>query len=181
MLQPHTMPPKRSKKRRNKQQSALPKSTEPHNLLELKTIYEGPCGPRSGKIMHKTTIIVTNRTVEIEREGANCCLSVLTLGCWFFFFQTASIEIYELQRITSLYLKDDTIIGEVEKTRCGGGSFAIDTPADGEQSTKDLFFELKEAWNIARHGVLQDETEAAASAELDIGDSDSDDQLVVGN
>ena len=91
------MPPKRGKKRRNKQQAALPKSSEPHNLLELKTIYEGPGGKRSGKIMHKTTIIITNRTVEIEREGANCCLSVLTLGCWFFFFQTASIEIYEVR------------------------------------------------------------------------------------
>eukprot|EP00937_MAST-01D_sp_MAST-1D-sp2_P006444 g6444.t1 len=178
------MPPRKgSKKRRVKKHSApLPRGSEPQNLLELKTIYEGPGGPRSGKLMHKTTIIVTNRTVEIEREGANCCLSVLTLGCWFFLFQTASIEIYELQRITSLYLKDDTIIGEVERTRCGGGSFAIDTPANGEHSTKDLFFELKEAWNIARHGVLQDETEEAASAELDIGDSDSSDgELIIGN
>jgi len=174
------MPPKRGKKRRSKQPS-LPQHSEPPNLLELKTIYEGPGGKRSGKFLHRTTIIVTNRTVEIEREGANCAMSVLTCGCWFFFFQTASIEIYELQRITSLYLKDDTIIGEVEKTRCGGGQFTIDTPANGEQSTKDLFFELKEAWNIARHGVLQDETEAAAAADLGLDDSEEDDPLVVGS
>ena len=77
-------------------------------------------------------------------------------------------------------MKDDTIIGEVEKTRCGGGQFTIDTPANGEQSTKDLFFELKEAWNIARHGVLQDETEAAAAADLGLEDSD-DDPLIIGS
>lgn len=66
------------------------------SLLELKTIYEGPGGEASGRFLKKTTIIVTNRTVEIEREGANVCMTFITLGCWYMFFQTASIEIYEV-------------------------------------------------------------------------------------
>jgi hypothetical protein len=69
---------------------------EPPRLLELKTIYEGPGGKSTARMLHSTMVIVTNRTVEIEREGANACLTALTLGCWYFFFQTASIEIYEV-------------------------------------------------------------------------------------
>ena len=67
------------------------------SLLELKTIYEGPGGEATNRFLKKTTIIVTNRTVEIEREGVNVCMTFLTLGCWYMFFQTASIEIYEVR------------------------------------------------------------------------------------
>ena len=66
------------------------------SLLELKTIYEGPGGRAAARFLKKTTLIVTNRTVEIEREGANVCMTVATMGCWYMFFQTASIEIYEV-------------------------------------------------------------------------------------
>ena len=66
------------------------------SLLELKTIYEGPGGRAAARFLKKTTLIVTNRTVEIEREGANVCMTVVTMGCWYMFFQTASIEIYEV-------------------------------------------------------------------------------------
>jgi hypothetical protein len=45
----------------------------------------------------------------------------------------------QLQRIQTLYLKDDVIIGEIQpRERCGRGKFEIDTPADGDKSTKDL-------------------------------------------
>ena len=74
----------------------LGKVTDGTRLLELKTIYEGPGGKSTARMLHSTMVIVTNRTVEIEREGANACLTALTLGCWYFFFQTASIEIYEV-------------------------------------------------------------------------------------
>jgi len=67
------------------------------SLLELKTIYEGPGGRAAARFLKKTTLIVTNRTVEIEREGANVCMTFVTMGCWYMFFQTASIEIYEVR------------------------------------------------------------------------------------
>ena len=94
---------------------------------------------------------------------------MLSLGCWYFLFQTASIEIYEvrlvlsfgvrlgvhlrppntnakpwsrcpqLNRISSLYLKDDVIIGELEERRCcGRARFVIDLPSSGQTTTKDL-------------------------------------------
>ena len=47
-------------------------------------------------MLHKTSLVITNRTVEIEREGANVFLTALTCGCWYLCFQTASIEIYEV-------------------------------------------------------------------------------------
>jgi cbb3-type cytochrome oxidase subunit 3 len=171
------MPPKK-KKGVASQAKKIPshdvEDFRPDDLLELKTIYEGPGGKRSSRLLHKTTIIVTNRTVEIEREGANVWLTLLTLGCWYFCFQTASIEIYELNRISSLYLKDDVIIGEVSRSRCGANRFELDTPANGELQTKDLFFELKDAWNIARHGVM-------AGDDL-LGDLDEDgDSLLLSN
>ena len=143
------------------------------SLLDLKTIYEGPAGRHTSRLLHKTSLVITNRTVEIEREGANLPLTILTCGCWYLCFQTASIEIYELQRIQTLYLKDDVIIGEIQpRERCGRGKFEIDTPRDGDKSTKDLFFELKEAWNIARHSILH--------GDGGMGAVDEDDQLLVG-
>eukprot|EP00937_MAST-01D_sp_MAST-1D-sp2_P004587 g4587.t1 len=126
-------------------------------LLDLKTIYEGPGGQRSARMLHKTNLVVTNRTVEIEREGVNVVMTVLTCGCWWLFFQTASIEIYELERIQTLYLKDDVIYGELvpeAEGRQHGGTFAIDVPLSGDKTTKDLFFELKESWTVARHTSL---------------------------
>ena len=104
----------------------------------------------------RPTIIVTNRTVEIEREGVNVFLTVITCGCWYVFFQTASIEIYELQRIQTLYLRDDVVHGEIMPepgSSARGGEFAIDLPVTGDKTTKDLFFELKEAWQVARHSA----------------------------
>ena len=91
------MPPKKKKGagRKSKPRDVV-EDLKPDDLLELKTIYEGPGGKRSSRMLHKTTIIVTNRTVEIEREGANIYMTLLTLGCWYFCFQTASIEIYEV-------------------------------------------------------------------------------------
>ena len=93
------MPPKKKKGagRKSKPRDVV-EDLKPDDLLELKTIYEGPGGKRSSRMLHKTTIIVTNRTVEIEREGANIYMTLLTLGCWYFCFQTASIEIYEVSR-----------------------------------------------------------------------------------
>ena len=78
------------------------RAASPRNgLHDLRTIYEGPVGSHAEQMCHKTTLIVTNKTVEFEREGANCFLSFLTLGLWWFFFQTATIEIYELERVSA--------------------------------------------------------------------------------
>jgi hypothetical protein len=64
-------------------------------VFELKTFYEGPGGPKSSRFLKTTTIIATNRTVEIEREGPNVFLTLITFGCWMM-FSHASIEIYEV-------------------------------------------------------------------------------------
>jgi hypothetical protein len=119
--------------------------------------------------MYKTSLVITNRTVEIERDGANLFFTALTCGIWYLCCQSASIEIYEIQRIQTLYCKDGVIVGEIQPTGCfGRGRFVIDLPEDGDKSTKDLFFELKEAWHAARHSMMngaddhindQDETE----------------------
>ena len=74
------------------------------SLLDLKTIYEGPAGRHTSRMLHKTSLVITNRTVEIEREGANVMLTALTCGCWYLCFQTASIEIYEVRDCTRLQL-----------------------------------------------------------------------------
>ena len=65
------------------------------SMFELKTFYEGPGGPKSSRMCKTTTIIATNRTVEIEREGPNVVMAILTLGFCCMFSQ-ASIEIYEV-------------------------------------------------------------------------------------
>ena len=53
------------------------------------------------------------------------------------------------------YLRDDVIHGEVISEVPGGrgGEFRLDLPAHGDKTTRDLFFQLKEAWQIARHSV----------------------------
>jgi hypothetical protein len=65
------------------------------SMFELKTFYEGPGGPKCSRACKTTTIIATNRTVEIEREGPNVVMAILTLGFCCMFSQ-ASIEIYEV-------------------------------------------------------------------------------------
>ena len=170
---------KKSKKSKSKSKSGDTATTsgglkfalEPSRIDELKTIYEGPAGPRTRRALHKTTVIITNKTVEVEREGANVAMTILTLGCWYFCFQTASIEIYELNRITSLYLKDDVIVGEVPtKGMCSSGRFEIDLPPTAEKTTKDLFFELKEVWNRANNYSNDD-------AAIDLADDDDADEI----
>jgi hypothetical protein len=52
------------------------------NLSELRTLFEGVPGPKTVSRFCKTTLIVTNQTVEIEKDGANPCLTVLSLGFW---------------------------------------------------------------------------------------------------
>eukprot|EP00937_MAST-01D_sp_MAST-1D-sp2_P003839 g3839.t1 len=146
------------------------------SLLELKTIYEGPGGRSAARFLKKTTLIVTNRTVEIEREGANVCMTVLTMGCWYMFFQTASIEIYEL--------RDSVIIGVIPGKRCGGrcggGKFEIDLPRDSPVSIKDLFMELKASWESARREALMGDDDLGWSEESDFsGDSMSDEDMLM--
>jgi hypothetical protein len=110
-------------------------------------------------MLQKTSLVITNRTVEIECEGANFFMTALTCGCWYMCCRTASIEIYELQRIQTLYCKDGVIVGEIgPRDRCSSkGRFVIDAPEGGDKSTKDLFFELKDAWNIARQTMMHEE------------------------
>jgi hypothetical protein len=121
-------------------------------------------------MLNKTTLVITNRTVEIEREGANVFLTVLTCGCWYYCFQSATIEIYDLQQIQTLYLKDGIITGEVGPGRtgreqcCGRSKFIIDMPKHSDKPTKDIFFELKEAWHIVRHSVLQEQDDVYDSS-----------------
>ena len=103
--------------------------------------------------MYKTHLSVTNRTVEIEREGVSLFMTIFTCGFAYLFCQKVSVEIYELQRIQTLYMKDGVIIGETLAT-WGRGQFVLDTPADGDKTTEDLFYELKEAWSVARHSLL---------------------------
>jgi hypothetical protein len=141
--------------------------------MGFKTIYQGPSGLRCSRLLHKTSLVITNRTVEIEREGANAYLTALTCGCWYLCFQTASFEIFELQEIHTLYFNDGIIVGEVQlpercdwcSSRCG---FTIDAPKDAAKSTRDIFFELKEAWSVARHSMLlpEDNGEGGAGSEL---------------
>lgn len=81
---------------------------------------------------------------------------------------TGTIEIYELSHVKTLYLKADVIIGELQTPqRCGQSKFQIDTPANGDISTKDIFFVLKEAWNIARHSIGGEDLHNAFSMESD--------------
>ena len=95
-------------------------------------------------MLHRTTVIITEKTIEIEREGANLCLTLLTLGLWYFCFQTASISIYELSHVRSLNLIEDVIVCTVPRPRWySTGDFRIDLPLNAAKTTKELFFELK--------------------------------------
>ena len=48
------------------------------SMLDLRTIYEGAAGKRTNRMLWKTTLVITNRCVEIEREGANAILIFLS-------------------------------------------------------------------------------------------------------
>ena len=124
------------------------------DLFQVRTLYEGPAGPRSRELLKNKKLVVTSRAVEIETEGANACMTAATLGCWYFFFQTCSIEIFELTRITSLFMESDCIVGEIEspakRTLCGKNArFRIDL--ESPQDTRNLYFHLKDAWNAANN------------------------------
>lgn len=148
------------------------------NLSELRTLFEGVPGPKTMSRFCKTTLIVTNQTVEIEKDGASPCLTVLTLGFWYWCCRTTTIEIYELQRIEALYLRDGIIIGETgRKTACDGGTFKLDVPPDGEVTTKELFLLLKEAWSVARHNLYDDELDMT----VDRSGSDDEEPYYIDN
>jgi hypothetical protein len=64
--------------------------------LHVQTLYEGPSGPGTTAMLTKKTLIITNHAIEIEIEGANAFLSVLTFGFWYLLFSSVSIEIIEV-------------------------------------------------------------------------------------
>jgi hypothetical protein len=129
--------------------------------------YEGPSGPRTGRMFHETTIMVTDWSVEVEREGAHPVLSILTLGLWYWLFQTISTEVFELERVTELELRGGVIHGSyAHSVCCHGGSFRLDTPAGHAKSTRALFRDLKDAWNIARVDVADSEQREAEAQSL---------------
>jgi hypothetical protein len=117
-------------------------------------------------------VIVTDKTIEIEREGANPLLTLLTLGLWYFCFQTASISIYEINHITALNLIDDVIVCTVPKHKWySAGEFRIDLPLNAAKTTKELFFEMKELWCAAQLDDDNDDATIDLSSEED-GDDD---------
>jgi hypothetical protein len=79
-------------------------------------------------------------------------MAIFTCGFACLFCQKVSVEIYELQRTQTLYMKDGVIIGETLAT-WGRGQFVLDTPADGDKTTC-FMNRTKEAWSVARHSLL---------------------------
>jgi hypothetical protein len=85
--------------------------------------------------------LLQNHAIEIEKEGTSVVMTMLTCGCWYLFFQTATIEIIEvgqthgnyiavpihsrnlsalqLDRISKLYMEGNVIVGEGEAYRRG--------------------------------------------------------------
>ena len=154
------------------------------SMLDLRTIYEGAAGKRTNRMLWKTTLVITNRCVEIEREGANAILSCLTMGCWYFMFQTATIEIYEYSRIAGLHMtSDDAIVIEMEPTTgtCGLKTHprvVITLPEHGSKTAEELFNEMKAAWNMA-HGInLSYGADGGAIDDFVESESDEDDGLL---
>jgi hypothetical protein len=146
------------------------------DLFQVRTLYEGPAGPRSAEMLKTKKLVITSRAVEIETEGANALMTGLTLGCWYFFFQTCSVEIFELTRVVSLFMEKDCIVGEIQengrRTMCGANSrFVIDlaTPQD----TRNLYFHLKDAWNAANN-MERDGADGELGYGEDEPDSDED-------
>ena len=139
-------------------------------------LYEGPSGPQTTSKFHRTTIIVTDWSVEIEREGANALCTLLTCGLWFCLFQSISTELFELEDVTEIALIDGIIVGSYHRRRCScctkKSTFRIDIPPDAGTGTKveDLFRELKHAWTEARMDAVaaeQRELEFEAQSLLD--------------
>ena len=125
-------------------------------------LYEGAGGKHSQSMFYTTTLMVTDWSVEVEREGANPLLTVLTLGLWFWLFQTVSTEVFELERVVELEMRNGLIVGAYQHTWCcGGGSFRIDIPDTASKKTHDVFRELKRAWTVAR-------MDAAEAAQRDL-------------
>jgi hypothetical protein len=146
-------------------------------LYALRTLYDGPGGPRTSRFMNSRRIVVTTKAIEVETTGASAVLSALTCGCWWFLFQSITVEIFELARIGALYMEKDCIVGELASatgvgggggrsscgglaSRCGCGErsrfvFDLSTPDD----TRNLYFHLKDAWhaanNVERVGLLR--------------------------
>eukprot|EP00937_MAST-01D_sp_MAST-1D-sp2_P003313 g3313.t1 len=159
------------------------------DLFQVRTLYEGPAGPKSAEMLKTKKLVITSRAVEIETEGANACMTALTLGCWYFFFQTCSIEIFELTRVTSLFMEADCIVGLIETERAGAGKrtlcggpakFSIDL--ESPQDTRNLYFHLKDAWNAANNPDGDEEGGDVAEYDDDGGDEeDSDEDFVVRN
>ena len=164
------------------------------DLFQVRTLYEGPAGPRSRELLKNKKLVVTSRAIEIETEGANACMTAATLGCWYFFFQTCSIEIFELTRVTSLFMENDCIVGEIEapgqRRLCGQKArFAIDL--ESPQDTRNLYFHLKDAWNAANNpgGDEDDDDDVGVDAMVpaedmyhdgfDDGGDESDEDFVV--
>merc|ERR1712224_1124909 len=107
--------------------------------------------------------------------GANAMLSCITLGCWYFMFQTATIEIYEYSRIAGLHMtSDDAIIIEMEPTTTALGfknypRVVITLPQNAHKKPQDLFDEMKSEWNMA-HGVKL----SYGDSDLALAESDSE-------
>ena len=134
-------------------------------------MYEGPAGYSSGRLCQSTRLVITTRTIEIERDGVECVPAVLTCGLWSMCCTTSTIEIYELEMIVKLeFTESDNqgsvygagatnrgcgiIKGEVYTgNRCGNKRFSIDTPDEGGISTRELYKHLHDAWNRARHSA----------------------------
>ena len=66
-----------------------------------RVLYEG-C--REMSWFRSTQVSITTRAIEIDISGADPFMSLLTLGCWFMFFQFDYVERYPLDRVTSLEL-----------------------------------------------------------------------------
>ena len=134
-------------------------------------LYEGPAGYSSGRLCQSTRLVITTRTIEIERDGVECVPAVLTCGLWSMCCTTSTIEIYELEMVVTLvFIEADNqgsvygagatnrgcgiIKGEVYTgNRCGNKKFSIDTPDEGGLSTLELYKRLRDAWDKARHSA----------------------------
>lgn len=76
-----------------------------------------------------------------------------------------TFEVYDLETIQSLYMKEGKITGTNHK----GQHFAFDLPAGPQgdvhcTTTKQLFLRLKEEWTIARHDAAHLHASKAAKA-----------------
>ena len=69
----------------------------PH--AEQKVLYEGT---KATGLFRTTQVCITTRAIEIDVSGADPTMSILTLGCWYMFFQFDYIERYPLSRVVSL-------------------------------------------------------------------------------